>query len=181
MHGVRRAGIGPHDRVAIIGGGNIGLCAVVATRATGASVDLVARHDAQRAAGERVGAGIIESGEASSYDVVIDAAGTTDALQQCVTLARAGARLGLLATYWDGNLQLNGFEVCMKEITVIPASQYNRVGPSRDVDTAATLLATNPSIASAIITHRYPLDAAAEAFATAADRKSGAIKVVLEP
>ena len=29
--------------------------------------------------------------------------------------------------------------------------------------------------------HRFPLDAAPEAFATAADRSSGAIKVVLEP
>jgi threonine dehydrogenase-like Zn-dependent dehydrogenase len=32
-----------------------------------------------------------------------------------------------------------------------------------------------------IITHRFPLDAAAEAFTTAQDRHAGAIKVVLEP
>ncbi len=36
-------------------------------------------------------------------------------------------------------------------------------------------------IARAIITHRLPLDAAREAFQLARDRKSGAIKVVLEP
>jgi threonine dehydrogenase-like Zn-dependent dehydrogenase len=33
----------------------------------------------------------------------------------------------------------------------------------------------------ALITHRFPLDAAPEAFSAAADRSSGAIKVVLEP
>jgi threonine dehydrogenase-like Zn-dependent dehydrogenase len=32
-----------------------------------------------------------------------------------------------------------------------------------------------------MISHRFPLDAATEAFATAADRAAGAIKVVLEP
>jgi threonine dehydrogenase-like Zn-dependent dehydrogenase len=71
--------------------------------------------------------------------------------------------------------------LCMKEVTLVPASMYGRVGPSRDVDVAATLLAARPEIADAMITHRFPLDAAAEAFAVARDRSAGAIKVVLEP
>ncbi len=36
-------------------------------------------------------------------------------------------------------------------------------------------------IGASIVTHRFPLAQAAEAFATAADRRSGAIKVLLEP
>jgi threonine dehydrogenase-like Zn-dependent dehydrogenase len=51
----------------------------------------------------------------------------------------------------------------------------------RDIDAAAALLAATPELPRAIITHRFPLAAAAEAFAAAADRKTGAIKVVLEP
>ena len=74
-----------------------------------------------------------------------------------------------------------GFDLCMKEINIVPAAQYNRQGPSRDVDVAASILATNPQVAQSLITHRFPLDAAAEAFAVAADRQAGAIKVVLEP
>jgi threonine dehydrogenase-like Zn-dependent dehydrogenase len=58
---------------------------------------------------------------------------------------------------------------------------YARDGAARDVDVAAATLAATPEIARAIITHRFPLDAAAEAFRTAADRAAGAIKVVLEP
>jgi threonine dehydrogenase-like Zn-dependent dehydrogenase len=58
---------------------------------------------------------------------------------------------------------------------------YARVGPSRDVDVAATILAQRPEIGAALITHRFPLDAAREAFAVAQDRAAGAIKVVLEP
>jgi threonine dehydrogenase-like Zn-dependent dehydrogenase len=49
------------------------------------------------------------------------------------------------------------------------------------MDAAARVLADDPEIASAMITHRFPLDRAAEAFSVAADRASGAIKVLLEP
>ena len=49
------------------------------------------------------------------------------------------------------------------------------------VHAAAQVLAASPELVPAIITHRYPLEAAPEAFATAADRSAGAIKVVLEP
>ena len=177
VHGLRRAGLRGGERVAVVGGGSIGLCAVAAARAAGAPVDLVARHDRQREAGARLGAGEA-SGE--GYDLVVDAAGTKSALEQALALARPGARLLLVATYWGG-LELPGFAVCLKETTVVPASMYARAGASRDVDTAAAILATTPELAPALITHRYPLEAASEAFATAADRAAGAIKVVLEP
>jgi threonine dehydrogenase-like Zn-dependent dehydrogenase len=49
------------------------------------------------------------------------------------------------------------------------------------MDAAARVLADDPGIASAMITHRFPLDRAAEAFSVAADRASGSIKVLLEP
>jgi threonine dehydrogenase-like Zn-dependent dehydrogenase len=51
----------------------------------------------------------------------------------------------------------------------------------RDIDAAAALLAATPELPRAVISHRFPLEAAAEAFAAAADRHAGAIKVVLEP
>ena len=51
----------------------------------------------------------------------------------------------------------------------------------RDMDAAARVLADSPEVASAMITHRVPLDRAADAFTVAADRGRGAIKVLLEP
>jgi threonine dehydrogenase-like Zn-dependent dehydrogenase len=74
-----------------------------------------------------------------------------------------------------------GIEICMKEIELVPASMYARSGPSREFDVAAAILASRPAIAATLITHRFPLDAVAEAFVVAKDRAAGAIKVVLEP
>ncbi|HQR03609.1 MAG: alcohol dehydrogenase catalytic domain-containing protein [Proteobacteria bacterium] len=177
VHGVSMLGLRPHHRVAVIGGGSIGQCAVAAATASTAHVHLAARHDAQKLAGERLGAKIGVEGE---YDFVIDCAGTDEAVAQAVGLCRARGTLLLLATYWGG-LKLPAFEVCMKEIRILPASTYGRNGLGRDVDVAATLLAGRPQIARAIITHSMPLDAAVDAFAMAGNRAAGAIKVVLTP
>ena len=45
---------------------------------------------------------------------------------------------------------------------------------------AAAALAAGPDIGDTLITHRFPLDACTEAFATAADRASGTIKVAFD-
>ena len=45
IHGLRLAGVRGDHRVAVVGGGTIGLCAVAAVTGLGAPVALVARHD----------------------------------------------------------------------------------------------------------------------------------------
>ena len=177
LHGLRRAGLRGGERVAVVGGGAIGLCAVAAACAAGAEVALEARHDAQRAAGEILGAATKTEG---AYDLVVDAAGSETSLAKAAELARPGGRISLVGSYWTP-VQFPGFALCLKEVDVLPASMYGRAGAMRDIDAAAALLAATPALPRAVITHRFPLEAAADAFATAADRKSGAIKVVLEP
>ncbi len=176
VHGLRKARVRGGHRVAVIGAGTIGLCAVIASRAAGAEVGLVSRHERQAEAGERLGAGEA-TGE---FDFVIDCAGTRSSLERAVELCLPGGTLLLLATYWGG-LELPGFAVTLKEVTVVPSSMYGRQGAGRDIDVASALLAAHPEISSTLVTHRFPLDAAPEAFRVAADRKAGAIKVVLEP
>lgn len=179
VHGLRKARLPPGSRLAVIGGGAIGLCAVAASVANGCSIDLLARHDAQREAGARLGAGEADAG-AADYPIVLDCAGTEGSARQAAELARPGGTLLLLASYWEG-MTLPGELISMKELTLVPASMYCRSAGARDIDIAASMLAERPEIADALITHRLPLDAAEQAFRIAADRKAGAIKVVLEP
>lgn len=176
VHGLRRARLRGDERVAVVGAGTIGLCAVAVARSAGVEVALVARHEAQREAGARLGAVAVDG----RYDLVVEAAGTAGALEQAVQLASPGGRVALLGSYWDP-VEMPGFLLCLKEIDLVPASLYGRQGVLRDVEVATALLATRPEIAATLITHRFPLEAAPEAFATAGNRASGVIKVVLEP
>lgn len=180
VHSLRRSAARPDQRVVVIGGGSIGLCAVAAARARGCDVALVARHDAQRAAGERLGATAITDSTDGGYDIVIEAAGSESALGQAVDLARPGGTVVIPGVYW-GPVAVPGLAMCLKEVSLCPTALYSRTATGRDIDAAAALLATTPGLADALITHRFPLDAAAEAFATAASRDQGVIKVVLEP
>jgi len=176
VHSFRRAAVRPAQRVAVIGGGTIGLCAVAVGRALGCEVGLAARHDHQRAAGERLGASEISG----HYDVVIEAAGSESALASAIDLAKPSAQVVIPGIYW-GPVALPGLTMCLKQVSLCPTTLYGRHAGGRDVDNAAALLATTPEPAPTIVTHRFPLEAAVEAFGTAASRAAGAIKVILEP
>ena len=176
VHGLRRAGVRGGERVCVVGGGAIGLCAVAASVAAGCETALVARHPAQIAAGRRLGA----AAPGGEYDVAIDCAGTPSAGVECCERLRPNGTLLLLAAFW-GKLELPGFTTCAKELAVVAATMYGRLGAARDIDAAAAILAARPEIGAALITHRFPLERAADAFAAARDRAGGAIKVVIEP
>ena len=176
-HGLRMLGIKPGSRVAIIGAGAVGLAAAAILTPHVTTVDIAARHPAQQEAAQRIGAGLDPTGE---YDFVVECAGNSAALKQAARLCKPGATILLLATYWEG-VTLPAFEVSMKALRIYASFMYDRQGLVRDVDIAAQLLAQRPELPGIMITHRLPLEAAPEAFAIAANRKAGAIKVVLEP
>jgi L-iditol 2-dehydrogenase len=176
-HGIRMLDLKPGSRVAIIGAGAVGLAAAAVLTRHVATVDIAARHDAQKEAAGRLGAGLDPQGE---YDAVVECAGTSQALAQAARLCKPGATILLLATYWDG-VNLPAFEVSMKELRVLGSFMYGRRGLVRDVEVAALLLAQRPELPGILITHRLPLEAAVQAFEIAANRREGAIKVVLEP
>jgi threonine dehydrogenase-like Zn-dependent dehydrogenase len=173
--GVRRAAIQPGERVVVVGGGSIGLLAVAAARAAGHEVALDARYPHQIAAGERLGA----TTPRGVYDVVIEAAGSDSGVARCAELAAHDGRVMLLGVF-HGSVAVPGIPTLMKELTWTAAMAYGRESGVREVDEAAALLASDPEIASTLITHTFPLEDAAEAFRVAGDRAAGVIKVRLE-
>ncbi len=162
--------------VLVIGGGSIGLAVVAVARARGIDIDLSARYDHQHEVGERLGAG---RALADEYDVVVDAAGSQSSLDTAVARVRPGGTLLVAATYWEP--VGIGTALLGKEVRVVPATMYGHHHGTREFDTAAAVLDGQPAIADALVSHRFGLDDAAEAFRVAGDRSSGAIKVVLQP
>jgi threonine dehydrogenase-like Zn-dependent dehydrogenase len=176
VHGLHLVGDLSGKRVLVIGGGSVGLLAVGAARLFGASVDLAARHPAQIAAGTALGAGATVG---TDYDLVVDAAGTQSAMEQAATVARPAGTVLELGTFWEPVTVPIGF--LLSELRFVPSTLYGDHRGRRELDEAAEMLAGEPTLTSAVVTHQFPLEQADHAFAVAGDRSAGAIKVQLVP
>jgi 2-desacetyl-2-hydroxyethyl bacteriochlorophyllide A dehydrogenase len=177
VHAMNAVPVEAGMRVVVVGGGTVGLVAAAVARRRGATVDLVARYERQRTAAERLGAGL-DVGR--GYDVAVDAAGTESAIREAALLCRAGGSIVVAGTYW-GDVLVPGMVLQLKELQLRPAIYYGHHAGEREIDQAARLLVDLPELPGALITHRFPLDAASEAWGVAADRSAGAVKVLLQP
>jgi threonine dehydrogenase-like Zn-dependent dehydrogenase len=175
-HALGRVPLQPGTRILVIGGGSIGLSIVAAARRRDLEVDLSARYAHQHEAGERLGA---RRELAEEYEVVVDAAGTQSSFDEAIAHVRPAGNVVVAATYWDP--VSFGSNLLGKEARIVPASMYGHDHGVREFETAAALLGARPEIADALVSHRFGLDEAAEAFRVSGDRAAGAIKVVLGP
>ena len=177
-HALRLAGTEPGKRVAVVGAGALGLLAVAgALRLGGEEVALEGRHSHQCEAGERLGARTATLG---LYDVVVEAAGTQESLARCGDLVAPGGTIVVLGVHF-GPLLLEWMPLFHREARLIPSLGYCAHEGVREMDEAAAMLAEDPEIARTVITHRFALEDAPEAFRVASDKTSGAIRVVIEP
>lgn len=177
-HSLRLAETGPGKRVAVVGAGALGLLAVAGAQAQGGEdVALEARHPHQKEAGERVGARI---GTDGLYDVVIEAAGSPESLARCIELVAPHGIISVLGVH-RGPVEVNWMGMFHKEAKLMPSLGYCSHDGRREMEDAAAMLAEDPEIARALITHRFPIADAEEAFRVAADKSTGAIRVVIEP
>ena len=132
-----------------------------------------APEGSRRAAGARVEADGV-------YDVVVEAAGSEESLARCGELVAPGGTIVVLGVHF-GPVQLNWMPLFHKEARVIPSLGYCAHDGRREMEDAAAMLADDPDIARTLITHRFPIEDAAEAFRVASDRAGGAVRVVIEP
>jgi threonine dehydrogenase-like Zn-dependent dehydrogenase len=68
-----------------------------------------------------------------------------------------------------------------KEVALRPSLGYCSHYRRRDFAEAASILATRPELTSTLITHRFPIEDAVEAFRMAQDKSTGVFRIVVEP
>lgn len=165
--------------IAVVGAGPIGLLLLQAAKKAGATHIVVVEPLAHRRdAAKRLGADVVldvdEAHDDISADTVFEMAGSDTAVEIALRAARPGARV-VLGGIPDGDR--TSFQASLarrKGLTLVLVRRMNEAYPR-----AIRLAAQGLIDISSIVSHRYPLERAAEAFTVAADRQG--LKVVIEP
>ena len=193
VHAVRVAQVALGDRVAVLGAGTIGLLAVAAAKAAGAGeVWCTARHPQQRTAAESLGASTVFLGPEASRELqaaarqhVVDAVietvgGAADTITEAVEVVRPHGAIAVLGVF-TVMPSFNAIALIAKEVRMLGSATYGRVGARTDFELAVRLLGDQPGRFRPLITHCIPLSEIPRGFATAADKRSGSIKVLIRP
>ena len=112
--------------------------------------------------------------------VIETVGGHTTTVADAVQVIDAGGTVVITGLFED-TPKFDPLTMLMKEVRIVASMVYNRHGPASDFDTALDILATRGGDLRRLVTHTFPLTDAQHAFETAADKSSGAIKVMLAP
>lgn len=183
FHAARRGGVGPGSRVAVVGLGAVGLCAVVSCLALGAAavmaIDPVA---SRRAAAGRLGAAPGDPDPAAEgvVDVAIEAAGPAAAQRLAARLVRPGGVVSIIAvqtapafgidpvTAYDRNLTITAGRAPVRSLLdeLLPMVADGRLVPP----------------VGEVLTHvGLPLAAGPATYRRFADREDGLVKAAFDP
>jgi L-iditol 2-dehydrogenase len=184
---VQAGSVDPADRVAVLGGGPIGLLTAMAAVGRGAQVVLIEPRPDRRAKAAELGvtttidpaAGdLVEQSRemtgGEAFDVVIESAGHPDAMAQALTITANRARVVYVG--------IDVGRTVPAELGLIQARSLRIqgiVGSAGLWRQAIRFLAAGVVDPSPVVTARYPLSAATDALA-AASLGSGNIKVHIE-
>jgi 2-desacetyl-2-hydroxyethyl bacteriochlorophyllide A dehydrogenase len=179
LRGLRDLEIVPGARALVIGDGTVALLAAQLLRMWSPSLVVVSgRRAAQAALATAIGADkfTVDAPEPRSFDIVIEAAGSTSAVETALEAAAKGAKILLLGISGHGNAaKLYVDEVVNNDLTIRGSFSYTATAWAETV----RLLNAGSFDPHPLITHRYRLDdyqAAFESLAsTAGDQPRGKI------
>jgi 2-desacetyl-2-hydroxyethyl bacteriochlorophyllide A dehydrogenase len=192
VHGLRLVDVRFGDRVAILGAGTIGLLTIAAAKAMGATqIAITARHPHQKAMAAAIGADVVYdatnegigkmAADLGGADVVVETVGGhADTLGHAMTVAGPSARISVLGAFTQP-VQIHPIFFFLKEVRLVGSNCYGRGGRQSDYELAIEIMRRNAETLRPLITHRFPLDRIADAYAAADDKSSGAIKVHITP
>lgn len=174
------------EHVVVVGPGAIGLLGVGLAKALGAGrVTLVGTRDNRLEIGKRMGAtatlnvrenagGI--AGLAGKADIVLDAAGNVDFLNQELGMLRRGGVLAIAGFFAGPVPGLDMNSVVIRNLTIVGS-----LGSPGVWERVMAMMAGGTFDPTPVVTHRFSLAEAEHAFQVAGSRQGGAIKVVIEP
>jgi len=175
------------DRILILGAGPIGLCVLLYCKAMGMQDITVSEPSAvRRGLANRIGAVAVNPTEedlaeivASStsgkgVDVTFECAGREATLNQAFALTRPGGRISLIGHYRK-TPHFNIEDLVVKGLNV-----FGPIGGNPFFDEAVRLVLEEKVDLAQLVSHRYPLEKAQEAFETASDVDES-IKVIFSP
>ena len=112
--------------------------------------------------------------------VVETVGGHSGALAQAMACARRGGTVAVLGIY-DDLVPMSAYDLSLAELRLVGSNCYSHVHGEPDFAAALEILAACPSDLSGVLTHEFELEGVQEAFLTAADKRTGSIKVVVRP
>jgi 2-desacetyl-2-hydroxyethyl bacteriochlorophyllide A dehydrogenase len=194
VHAARLAGIAPGHRVLVLGAGSVGLLCTLAARAAGAAeVWATARYPRQATLATALGAQRVFAADAAAdverhalaaqqpFDVVLETVGGTAAtLTDAIACVRPAGVVVMLGVF-TAPPPLPATQLLVKEARLVGAMMYDRRGVPVDFAAALTLLAAAREQVAPLVTHQFGLNEAPSAFAAAADKRAGAVKVLVAP
>ena len=189
FYGASLAGAGPDDVVAVLGCGPVGFCAIEGLRALGSPiVYALDREPSRLALAAAAGAipihvdernpvtALAEATDGRGADVVIDAVGHPTAFEGAIDAVRRGGTVVVLGVYSSETTELQLGAYWSRALTL----RFAGLTPVLAWwDQAMSALEGGEVDPTPLISHRLPLEEAAEGYALF-DRRE-ATKVVLEP
>ncbi|MHB8635556.1 MAG: galactitol-1-phosphate 5-dehydrogenase [Fimbriimonadaceae bacterium] len=177
VHGVARAGVGPDDRVVVIGAGMIGLLVVQVLKARGvADVTAVDIEPSKRALAKMFGADrTAESSTDMEADVAIEAVGITATVDMALRSVRKGGRVSLI-----GNFSPT-VEWPLQIAVTRELSAFGSCASQGDYGHSLELIATGAIQVDTMISARVGLGEASEYFARLHANEAGLLKVMVCP
>lgn len=178
-------------RIAILGAGVTGLLAVAVARHLGADhVAISARHPHQALAAERLGADVVLDAAADDLvaqirqqepDLVLEVVGgRAPTFELACRTVRPRGEVVVLGLF-DDPPALDARRAVFKELRMFFPVTYGVSEGSHDFEVAIEVIAGLGELAEGLVTHRYGLDDIDAAFTTAAEKREGALRVIVTP
>jgi threonine dehydrogenase-like Zn-dependent dehydrogenase len=188
VHAVKRGKVGIGDVVAVLGAGSVGLMVMQVAKKAGAKVLITDKSSDKLHLAADLGADYVMNADSADLydlvmamtkdrgaDVVMECAGTSQALNQTVDLVRKGGTIVMVG--WTGNEMdpMPLTEITMGEVNLLGSAMY-----CHDFPTAIELAISQEVNLNAMISHTFELSQVGEALETLSQDQHDIVKGIVK-